>query len=113
MSDNHAKMHHCHECGAYWAEWHDSCPVCPRIARMRRCISFLSSAVKSGEPWTDECEEMVNDALSPKGGEAERDKVAVENKRLRAALYSWAAYFQARDLLTERALVMDQLKGGE
>jgi hypothetical protein len=37
------------------------------VARLRLCISFLSSAIKSGEPWTDECEEMVNDALNPKG----------------------------------------------
>jgi hypothetical protein len=33
------------------------------VDRLQRCVLFFSSVIKSGEPWTDECEESIQEAL--------------------------------------------------
>lgn len=37
-----------------------------REEELLKIISFFSSAIKSGEPWTDKCEESMKVAFPPK-----------------------------------------------
>lgn len=35
-----------------------------QVARLRMCALFFSSVIKSGEPWTEECETSLKEALA-------------------------------------------------
>src|SRR4051794_33592388 len=35
--------------------------------RLRRCLGFFASVIKSGEPWTETCQREYDEALSPQG----------------------------------------------
>jgi hypothetical protein len=34
-----------------------------KLAKMRDALAFAASVIKSGEPWTDKCEEVIGGAL--------------------------------------------------
>jgi hypothetical protein len=36
-----------------------------QIERLRHCLGFFSSVIKSGEPWTETCEREYKQALMP------------------------------------------------
>ena len=39
------------------------------IARLRAALAFAASVIKSGEPWTPECERIIGGALSGRTAE--------------------------------------------
>lgn len=34
-----------------------------QVAKLKECLGFFASVIKSGEPWTATCERMYRDAL--------------------------------------------------
>lgn len=36
----------------------------PDVAKLRECLGFFASVIKSGEPWTDTCEAKYREALA-------------------------------------------------
>lgn len=39
------------------------------IVRLRQALAFAASAIKSGEPWTPECDRIIGGALKSRGSE--------------------------------------------
>ena len=37
--------------------------IAQRLIDLQSCVSFFSSVIKSGEPWTDTCEAAMKEAL--------------------------------------------------
>lgn len=51
-----------------WQAWCNRIPALTRAMereeRLRRCLGFFASVIKSGEPWTDTCQKDYDEALA-------------------------------------------------
>lgn len=43
--------------------------VLNEVVKLRRALGFARSVIKSGEPWTETCEQIIGGALADAGGE--------------------------------------------
>ena len=49
----------------------DYCPMHSAVDALFEALCFAKSAIKSGEPWTDSCEEIIQAALALANGDPE------------------------------------------